>query len=252
MFTRKLLGGLALAAAVANADNNQNCHSVKGTDSVFDLTRLENRTTDYYERTGFNFNGNVSWNYCSEAYPGIYARYKNGSTDETLANTELVNATDKLNNSGNVIGVSFYSTSDTVCRDNSQKALVIRTELTCDEDKTDEPVSSDFSVSYSDCGYTVVLSHAAGCPYDPTPLSSNADEENLALGPTFRSGKQIGKVSKKQLADIEAERTEFDRKSVSFSSSRKIGGNVEGYYGLEWVFGGTETPYTTTFRSGKI
>ena len=119
MFTRKLLGGLALAAAVANADNNQNCHSVKGTDSVFDLTRLENRTTDYYERTGFNFNGNVSWNYCSEAYPGIYARYKNGSTDETLANTELVNATDKLNSFGDVIGVSFYSTSQTVCRDNS-------------------------------------------------------------------------------------------------------------------------------------
>ena len=44
----------------------------------------------------------------------------------------------------------------------------------------------------------------------------------------------------------------YPRKSVSFSSDRKTGGNMEGYYGLEWVFGGTDTPYTTTFRSGKI
>ena len=49
-----------------------------------------------------------------------------------------------------------------------------------------------------------------------------------------------------------AELNYYPAKSVSFSSDRKTGGNIEGYYGLEWVFGGTDTPYTTTFRSGKI
>ena len=54
MFTKTLLGGLAVSAAVANAhENNQNCHSVHTTDHVFDLTRLEDRTTTgYYSYTG--------------------------------------------------------------------------------------------------------------------------------------------------------------------------------------------------------
>ena len=55
-----------------------------------------------------------------------------------------------------------------------------------------------------------------------------------------------------ELADYKAEQTEFPRRTVSFSSARKIGGNIEGYYGLEWVFGDTDQHYSTTFRSGKI
>ena len=103
-------------------------------------------------------------------------------------------------------------------------------------------------MSYSDCTYTVTGSHAAGCPYITTPLRSNTEVKV----PTFRSTKQSGKVSAAELAEAKAARTEYARKNVSFTSARKIGGNIEGYYGLEWVFGGTDTPVSTTFRSGKI
>ena len=59
-------------------------------------------------------------------------------------------------------------------------------------------------------------------------------------------------MSAAELADAEAERTEYPRKSVSFSSERKTGGNTEGYYGLAWALDADGTPYSTTFRSGKI
>ena len=189
MFTRKLLGGLAFAAAVANAhENNENCHSVRTANNVFDLTPLENRTDGKYEKSNWpNFNGIVYWNYCAPAFPDsdIYAVYIHNDNEELLAGTELVTATDKLNGFGDVIGVSFYSESSTVCSGDANKTLRIRTELTCDPAKTAEPTSANWSVVYSDCGYTVTGSHAAGCPYIPRPLESNATERV----PTFRTGK---------------------------------------------------------------
>lgn len=76
--------------------------------------------------------------------------------------------------------------SDTVCEAEPAKNLVLRTELTCDEDKTDAPTNSDWSVVYSNCGYTVTGSHAAGCPYIPIPLDETPDLDYI---PTFRTGK---------------------------------------------------------------
>lgn len=126
---------------------------------------------------------------------------------------------------------------------------MLRTELTCDPAKTAEPTSSNWSVTYTDCGYTVTGSHAAGCGWPiPIPVESNAEEKV----PTFRSTKQLGSYSAEELAAADAARTVFPRRNVSFTSARKTGGNVEGYYGLEWVFGADETNYSTTFRSGKI
>lgn len=126
---------------------------------------------------------------------------------------------------------------------------MLRTELTCDPAKTAEPTSSNWSVTYTDCGYTVTGSHAAGCGWPiPIPVESNAEEKV----PTFRSTNQLGSYSAEEIAAADAARTVFPRRNVSFTSARKIGGNVEGYYGLEWVFGADETNYSTTFRSGKI
>ena len=76
--------------------------------------------------------------------------------------------------------------SDTVCEADSNKKLVLRTELTCDEDKTDAPTNSDWSVAYSNCEYIVTGSHAAGCPYIPKNLEESDDLEYI---PTFRTGK---------------------------------------------------------------
>ena len=116
----------------------------------------------------------------------MYAlRYINDSNEDLVADTELITAIDHYNGFGDIIGVSFYSTSNTVCGDDPARNLRIRTELTCDPDKTAEPTSADWSVVYSDCGYTVTGSHAAGCPYKQMPLESNATERV----PTFRTGK---------------------------------------------------------------
>ena len=109
----KLIGGLALAAVAAAADN---CHSVTtSTGNTFDLSRLENTSQDYYEHGG-NFDGKLSWNYCTpfydeSAHPGvsIYARYLNlvtASYDDVVANTPDLVAQEMLNGS-DVTGIEF-------------------------------------------------------------------------------------------------------------------------------------------------
>ena len=76
--------------------------------------------------------------------------------------------------------------SDTVCDAANAKNYVLRTELTCDADKTDAPTNSDWSVVKSGCEYIVTGSHAAGCPYIPVPLDETPDLDYI---PTFRTGK---------------------------------------------------------------
>ena len=113
MMMKKLIGGLALVAVEAAAAN---CHSVTTpTGYTFDVSRLENTESSYYEHGG-NFDGKLSWNYCTPFYdqtshPGvaIYARYLNlitASYNDVVANTPDKVSEDILDNK-NVIGVAF-------------------------------------------------------------------------------------------------------------------------------------------------
>ena len=82
MFTRRLLAGLALAAVTANASE---CYPVESSDNTYKLTYLKSDVN--YNRGNNSLDGTLTWNYCTEAEPGIYAKYVNSfNRDDTVAN----------------------------------------------------------------------------------------------------------------------------------------------------------------------
>ena len=110
--------------------------------TIYDVTALEDTTGPYSSNMIPNGMGGglFSWNYCTAVDNSNYAKITNIGVDTVYANGLITPdaAKNVENAAGEIIGLEFVQSSDTVCASDSSKKLSFKTTVTCDASKTDK------------------------------------------------------------------------------------------------------------------